>query len=122
MNEISYIFMNTVEPLKSSSSHDPISIHLRDMARWTTWFDPPWCGRKRMRRDKMYTRASSENRTKTHVHLAVSRKWIETGSRDDELMRGSTVITYEGNHQHSHELDYDNFFFLKYKIKNECVE
>ena len=25
------------------------------------------------------------------VHLAMSRKWIEIGSRDDERMRGSTV-------------------------------
>ena len=30
----------TVEPLTSSSSRDPISIPLRDMARWTTWFEP----------------------------------------------------------------------------------
>ena len=30
----------TVEPLITSSSRDPISIHLRDIARWTTWFEP----------------------------------------------------------------------------------
>ena len=33
-------FCSTVEPLIRSSSRDPISIHLRDIARWTTWFEP----------------------------------------------------------------------------------
>ena len=35
-----------------------------------------------------------KSRMKTHVHLTVSRKWIETGSRDDELTRGSTVLVF----------------------------
>ena len=72
-------YTRTVEPLTSSSSRDPICIHLRYIARWTTWFDPPRCGRKKMRRDKC-THASSEKlkeNTRSSCSVAqVNKSWI----------------------------------------------
>ena len=55
---------NTVEPFISSSSRDrSVSIHF------------------------MHHGGSNQV-----VHLAMTRKWIEIGSRDDELMKGSTAF------------------------------
>ena len=115
----------TVEPLISSSSRDPVFIHLRDTAKWTCVFvrfftagvcifassrflsSASWriqrClgylpGEKivsrwaRSEKFAFYSVFGAAQRGSNQVvHLAMLRKLIEMGSRDDEFMRGSTV-------------------------------